>query len=107
MLYQLGPFVDSNHPLIKIGDVDETPLELFRSQIASRLNAVLEDNPATTIILIASVRDMISQHMAFPQAPLDKNDDLGLHKVSRGTSFNCARENGFMESAHAYLPTIA
>jgi len=78
---QLGPFVDSQHPLIQLGAVTSTPAELFRDQITSRLQRVIESSPATVIILVPSVRDMISRHVAYPQAMLDK-EALGIPKVS-------------------------
>jgi DNA polymerase alpha subunit B len=78
---QLGPFIDSSHPLVKVGDLDETPTEIFRNQVASRLSTFTEDCPATAVIVIPSVRDMVSRHVAFPQAMLEKSPELGLPKV--------------------------
>ncbi|KAG8811255.1 DNA-directed DNA polymerase alpha subunit pol12 [Serendipita sp. 399] len=65
-----GPFVDINHPSIKMGDVDFSPLELFRQRVMEPLRAFLEEHPATTALIIPSVRDLISHHAVFPQAPL-------------------------------------
>ncbi|KAG8821441.1 DNA-directed DNA polymerase alpha subunit pol12 [Serendipita sp. 400] len=66
----LGPFVDVNHPSIKSGDVDYSPLELFRYRILEPLRTFLDEHPTTTALVIPSVRDLISHHAVFPQAPL-------------------------------------
>lgn len=57
-----------------------TPTDLFRERVTSQLLRVIEASPGTVIILVPSVRDMISRHVAFPQAMLDK-EALGLPKV--------------------------
>ncbi|KAJ7505014.1 DNA polymerase alpha subunit B, partial [Mycena galericulata] len=51
----LGPFIDALHPLMKSGDVDSTPLTLFRTRFADPLR---------------TVRDLISDHAVFPQCEL-------------------------------------
>ena len=82
-LMQLGPFVDSSHPKIKNGDIDEMPADIFRHQIADRLISFVERCPGTQVIMIPSVRDLISRHVAFPQSNFEKERmaDLGLPKV--------------------------
>ncbi|WVQ97259.1 hypothetical protein IAU59_004370 [Kwoniella sp. CBS 9459] len=79
VLLLLGPFVDSNHPAIASGAVSQTPTEIFRDQVSRRLQRILDTSPNTVIILIPSVRDVVSRHMAYPQSMLDK-DVLGLPK---------------------------
>lgn len=79
---QLGPFVDASHPLLKAGDVDETPQELFQRTISPKLTAFLDYSTNTSIILVPSVRDLISHNVVYPQAPLER-EGLNLHKVSR------------------------
>lgn len=74
---KLGPFVDQDHSLIKAGDVDNTPLQIFQRQVSSRLNALVKASPRTTVILVPHGRDMVSSHCAFPQSPLDKQE-LGM-----------------------------
>ncbi|KAJ9098934.1 hypothetical protein QFC19_006158, partial [Naganishia cerealis] len=83
VLLLLGPFVDAAHPLLKVGDTDYTPAQLFREHISSRLTALLDSSPGTAVILIPSVRDLTSRHVAFPQTPLDKDAELGLPKKVR------------------------
>ncbi|BGP47016.1 DNA-directed DNA polymerase alpha subunit pol12 [Rhodotorula kratochvilovae] len=79
VLVLTGPFIDAEHPLIKRGDVDEFPVQLFRSRISTKLAHLLANSPRTTVILIPHGRDLTSTHVAFPQAPLARTD-LGLPK---------------------------
>jgi len=79
---QLGPFVDSAHPHIQSGKISVSPTDLFREQVAARISRINEVSPATTVILIPSVRDLISQHAAYPQAAFDRTG-LGLSKKVR------------------------
>nr|XP_031860917.1 uncharacterized protein CI109_003644 [Kwoniella shandongensis]KAA5527989.1 hypothetical protein CI109_003644 [Kwoniella shandongensis] len=79
VLLLLGPFVDAQHPLIATGAVTQTPLDIFKDQISRRLHTLVESSPGTVIILVPSVRDLVSRHMAFPQSMLEK-DTLGLPK---------------------------
>ena len=68
--------------MIEQGAVTQTPTEVFRDQVASQLTRLAEASPGTVILLVPSLRDMISVHIAFPQAMLDK-ESLGLSKVRR------------------------
>lgn len=77
VLILLGPFVDSNHPLIQSGKITTSPVEIFREQITRRITRLLDTSPATNVVLVPSVRDMVSCHTAYPQAMLDR-DELGL-----------------------------
>jgi DNA polymerase alpha subunit B len=77
---QLGPFVDSSHPLLRVGATTLTPLEIFHSKIRSPLQTVLESCPQTTIILVPSVRDLLNEQMAFPQAMFSR-EKLEVSKV--------------------------
>ncbi|WWC66502.1 uncharacterized protein I206_100404 [Kwoniella pini CBS 10737] len=79
VLLLLGPFVDSQHPSIISGAVTQTPVEIFRHHVSRRLQTVLDASPGTVIILVPSVRDIVSSHMAFPQSMLDK-ESLALPK---------------------------
>ncbi|OCF55338.1 DNA polymerase alpha subunit B [Kwoniella mangroviensis CBS 10435] len=79
VLLLLGPFVDAQHPSITSGAVTQTPNEIFRDQVSRRLQDVLDTSPGTVIILVPSVRDVVSHHSAFPQSMLDK-EALGLPK---------------------------
>ncbi|WVQ77069.1 hypothetical protein IAR50_006752 [Cryptococcus sp. DSM 104548] len=79
VLLLLGPFIDSQHPAIKSGLVTESPTDIFRTQISERLQKVIDASSGTVIILVPSVRDVVSRHMAFPQAMMDK-EELGIPK---------------------------
>ncbi|KGB79011.2 DNA polymerase alpha subunit B [Cryptococcus deuterogattii R265] len=84
----LGPFIDSQHPIIKSCAVTETPQEIFRKQISRRLQKVVSQSPSTVIILVPSVRDVVSHHMAFPQSMLEK-EYLGLPKKVKALPNPC------------------
>jgi len=64
--------------------VTSTPTELFQERVGAQVQRIAESSPGTTIILVPSVRDMTSHHVAFPQAMLDKQA-LNLPKVRSGT----------------------
>jgi DNA polymerase alpha subunit B len=67
-----GPFIDSDHPLVRDGDFDletadpnegGTLEDLFRERIARRIRRIAN----SLVILIPSLRDAVSKHLAFPQ----------------------------------------
>lgn len=64
----MGPFVDTLHPLIKAGEVEETPLELFQRVFLEPLRDFLSWSPGSIVVLIPSLRDLISTHAVYPQA---------------------------------------
>ncbi|KZT40663.1 DNA polymerase alpha, subunit B [Sistotremastrum suecicum HHB10207 ss-3] len=66
-----GPFIDASHPSIREGDLSLTPIAMFRKYISTPLTAFYKTCPSTLILLIPSVRDIISSHFVFPQGPLD------------------------------------
>ena len=68
---QLGPFVDSSHPRIKSGDVDETPEQLFAKHFAGSIADILAEKPSMSIFVVPSVRDVLSEHASFPQSEFD------------------------------------
>ncbi|KAI9635169.1 DNA polymerase alpha subunit B N-terminal-domain-containing protein [Dioszegia hungarica] len=72
VLILLGPFVDAHHPMIVSGSITRSVTDIFRSEISTRLERLSLASPATRIILVPSIRDIISQHVALPQAALDK-----------------------------------
>ncbi|KAL7270614.1 DNA-directed DNA polymerase alpha subunit pol12 [Rhizina undulata] len=70
-----GPFLDSEHPLVASGDfdletVDEnsgTLDDLFRERISKLIRKV-----GCMVIMIPSLRDAVSRHVAFPQERLQR-----------------------------------
>ncbi|KAJ8125577.1 hypothetical protein O1611_g8060 [Lasiodiplodia mahajangana] len=95
MLVLTGPFIDVDHPLIATGDFDlpeeamdepdtVTMSTVFKYMITPALNRVVTSNPHITILLIPSVRDVISRHVSWPQEGFGlARKDLGLHKAVR------------------------
>ncbi|KAM5535085.1 hypothetical protein V8D89_011313 [Ganoderma adspersum] len=67
----IGPFIDASHPLIKIGDVDSTPEEMFRAVFWSRLREFVDFSPSSRVLLVPSTRDILSNHAVFPQPDFD------------------------------------
>ncbi|KAH7100388.1 DNA polymerase alpha, subunit B [Auriculariales sp. MPI-PUGE-AT-0066] len=66
----LGPFVDSEHPLVAQGDLDEHPKQLFQKHILGRLKFLCDRRPNTKVYLVPSVRDAITDHAVFPQGEI-------------------------------------
>jgi len=71
ILSQLGPFVDSSHPRIKNGDVDETPEQLFAKHFAEKIADILVEKPSISFFVVPSVSDVLSEHASFPQCEFD------------------------------------
>ncbi|KAH9989680.1 DNA polymerase alpha subunit B [Russula compacta] len=67
----IGPFLDSNNEKLKTGDADQSPTELFYSQFTENLHDFLEASPNSLILIVPSVRDMISYHNVYPQSSLN------------------------------------
>ncbi|KAJ7069986.1 DNA polymerase alpha/epsilon subunit B-domain-containing protein [Mycena amicta] len=79
-----GPFIDVLHPMIKAGDVDSTPLSLFRTRFILPLREYLDSAPGSIAVVIPSVRDLISNHAVFPQGELEREvvmSDPRIHLV--------------------------
>jgi DNA polymerase alpha subunit B len=74
--------VDSNNEKIKTGDTDQTPSEIFYTQFTENLQEFLEASPNSLILIVPSVRDVISGHCVYPQSPLDVSR-LSFDPVSR------------------------
>jgi len=89
MRYQLGPFIDAHHPAIRSGDIDQLPTQIFKDQISSRLNSLLQSSTATTVILVPALRDILSHHVVYPQSPFERDPELGL--PARVSLFNPLR----------------
>jgi DNA polymerase alpha subunit B len=63
--------VDSSHPRIKNGDVDETPEQLFANHFAQRIGDILAEKPSTSFFMVPSISDILSEHASFPQSEFD------------------------------------
>ena len=67
---QVGPFVDSAHPKIKSGDIEQLPADIFHTHFTESLRDFLDVSPDSLVLLVPSLRDIISRHFAFPQGEL-------------------------------------
>ncbi|KAI7549379.1 DNA polymerase alpha 70 kDa subunit [Hortaea werneckii] len=87
-----GPFLDIEHPIVASGDFEPhlpttnslspdraTLADIFRHFISQPLQTFLHSSPTTTIILVPSLRDALSKHVAWPQDRFAK-PPLGLPK---------------------------
>jgi DNA polymerase alpha subunit B len=72
--------VDSFHPKIKIGDLDVSPSNLLQANFVTRLKSFLDTSPGSMVLLVPSVRDLVSDHAAFPQSELSP-DLFPVHPV--------------------------
>ncbi|OCH91876.1 DNA polymerase alpha subunit B [Obba rivulosa] len=63
----VGPFVDSAHPLVKVGDVGATPAEMFRQHFLDPLEDYLNSAKGSIVLIVPSTRDIISDHAVYPQ----------------------------------------
>ena len=88
-----GPFLDLEHPLVSSGDFDLPPdldadadaatlTTVFRVLVAPIFRRLAGSVPSVTIILVPSVRDVISKHVSWPQEPLSRKE-LGLPKQAK------------------------
>nr|GAT50626.1 predicted protein [Mycena chlorophos] len=86
-----GPFIDVQHPTIKSGDVDSTPLSLFRTRFVDPLRSHLDSVPGSIAVIVPSVRDLVSHHAVYPQGELEKEtvkSDPRIHLVSNPAWFS-------------------
>ena len=92
-LILVGPFLDTEHPLIASGDFElpedssvepdrATLDDVFRILISKPLKQLAQHNPSINIILIPSARDAVNKHVSWPQEPYEKKT-LGLPKQAR------------------------
>ena len=77
----MGPFVDSSHPRIKIGDSDAPPLKIYQARFLNSLKLFLDSSPESIILLLPSVRDLLSDHAVYPQGEYPESL-TGSHPVS-------------------------
>lgn len=95
-LVLLGPFLDIEHPLVASGDFDlpdvngydpdtATLATVFRHCITAPIQKLVAAVPTITIVMVPSVRDVLSKHVAWPQEQMPKKE-LGLPKQVRMVS---------------------
>ncbi|KAH8120686.1 DNA polymerase alpha, subunit B [Phellopilus nigrolimitatus] len=71
VLLLLGPFIDSSHPIVKTGDLEQTPTELFKERLIASLRSFLKISLDSLILLEPSIRDILSDHPVYPQCELE------------------------------------
>ncbi|KAF9046503.1 DNA polymerase alpha/epsilon subunit B-domain-containing protein [Panaeolus papilionaceus] len=71
VLLLIGPFVDSTHPKIKTGDADVTPANLFKVHFQDTLKSFLTASPTSMVLIVPSVKDLLSGHAVYPQPEFD------------------------------------
>ncbi|KAL4080954.1 DNA polymerase alpha/epsilon subunit B-domain-containing protein [Scleroderma citrinum] len=71
VLLLIGPFVNADHTRIAGGDTDETPKEIYNRHFCGALQDFLLHSPGSKVLLVPSVRDLISDHAVFPQCAID------------------------------------
>ena len=103
---QLGPFVDASHSHIQDGRVDETPSEIFHRQFIDGLRDFLSLSPTSTVLIVPSVKDIISDHAVFPQCELSY-EFSGGDPVSLYTLFSCSRVFNYYIQRIRLLPNPA
>ncbi|KAI0785210.1 DNA polymerase alpha/epsilon subunit B-domain-containing protein [Abortiporus biennis] len=64
----IGPFIDHGHSLVRQGEMDITPWELFKSTFVDNLKDFLDLKPSATVLIVPSVKDILSDHVAYPQS---------------------------------------
>jgi len=65
-----GPFIDANHPLLRKGELDETPSQIFTDRVTKPLLSFLSASPSSLILLVPSISDILSDHPVLPQSEL-------------------------------------
>lgn len=66
----VGPFIDVTHPAVKSGEVDTDLADMFRETFISNMQDFLSSSPDSIVLIVPSVRDVISDHAVFPQCEL-------------------------------------
>src|SRR6188768_1073951 len=66
---------------MKAGDADASPSNIFKAQFIDPLKGFLNGSPESVVLMVPSVKDLISNHVAFPQPELDAGL-FELHPVS-------------------------
>jgi DNA polymerase alpha subunit B len=92
VLILTGPFLDLEHPLVASGDFEPylpsdakiepdraTINDVFRILVSQPMQRLVQAVPTITIIMVPSVKDVISKHVSWPQDRFPK-PALGLPK---------------------------
>ncbi|GER47328.1 DNA polymerase alpha subunit B [Striga asiatica] len=81
LLVLLGPFIDSDHPVLSKGFVDQTFDEMFHLQILEKLQDYVECmGSVARVILMPSIRDA-HHDFVFPQPAFEIHPTYSSHQV--------------------------
>ncbi|KAL8552556.1 hypothetical protein ACS0TY_001301 [Phlomoides rotata] len=81
LLVLLGPFIDSDHPELRKGTVNQTFEEMFRLEILGKLQDYVEYmGSAAQVILMPSIRDA-NHDFVFPQPAFDIHPTDFSHQI--------------------------
>lgn len=69
----MGPFVSEDHPDIVNATLDYTPEEIFQKQVTPHLSKLVEQCPATQLVIIPHATDIIHEYPMIPQPPLPQS----------------------------------
>ncbi|CAG8441915.1 2519_t:CDS:10 [Ambispora gerdemannii] len=80
VLILMGPFIETDHTLIKSGEIDYTLENIFSRFISYPIRHFIKSSPASQIIMIPSVKDITHYDTVFPQPPFEQAsiNSLGL-----------------------------
>ncbi|KAJ1895453.1 DNA-directed DNA polymerase alpha subunit pol12 [Kickxella alabastrina] len=81
IVFLLGPFVSENHPMIRDGQIDMLPEELFSAKISPQLQRLREALPASSsIYLVPSTDEMCYPYVSYPQPAFSRDlmNQLGV-----------------------------
>ncbi|CAG8445740.1 14593_t:CDS:10 [Ambispora leptoticha] len=80
VLILMGPFIESNHALIKSGEIDYALETIFSKFISYPIRQFIKSSPASQVIMIPSVKDITHYGAVFPQPPFEQtlNHSLGI-----------------------------
>jgi hypothetical protein len=67
--------------MIVSGAIAHSIADIFKTQVSARLARFMSVSPSTVVILVPSIRDIVSHHIALPQAAFEK-ESFGLPRVS-------------------------
>ncbi|KAI9504201.1 DNA polymerase alpha/epsilon subunit B-domain-containing protein, partial [Coemansia spiralis] len=71
-VFLLGPFVSEAHPMLRDGQADMAPEEVFCAKISPQLARLREGLPSTaSVFLVPSPDELCCPYAAFPQPPFD------------------------------------
>ncbi|KAJ2159432.1 DNA-directed DNA polymerase alpha subunit pol12 [Coemansia sp. RSA 552] len=80
----LGPFVSESHPMLRDGQTDLLPEELFSTKISPQLARLREELPESSkVLLVPSPDELCQLYASFPQPPLGR-DQLARLGVPEG-----------------------